>query len=402
MVDKSESRQEGGPPGTAHAVLAGSRVTTFELFFDLVYVFTLTQVTAYMAHEHSGRGVLRGVLLLALVWISWSAYAWLGNQAQADPGVVRAGMTLAMAGVFVVALTVPEAWHDAPGGLNGPVVLACAYLFVRCVHLVLYGVLARGDHGLLRQITVSWPAVLGGSCLLIVGAVIGGWWQTALFAAAIATDWGGVYATSRRGNWRIRSASYFAERHELFMIIAIGESLLAMGAGAADHPISTPLLAAAVLGVAVALGLWWLYFDVATLVGEHQLSRTQGRDRLRLAVDAYGYAHFPIMAGIVLTAFGVEGVMAHADGGEALGGFYAWVLCGGAATYLAGLLLFGWTVLRQWSRFRLGGLFLLLGWSPAAAVLPPVAALASVVTVLAAVAAAETWWYAELRRRLRR
>ncbi|MEH0504838.1 low temperature requirement protein A [Streptomyces scabiei] len=108
-MDKSESGQEGGPPGTAHAVLAGSRVTTFELFFDLVYVFTLTQVTAYMAHEHSGSGVLRGVLLLALVWISWSAYAWLGNQAQADPGVVRAGMTLAMAGVFVVALTVPEA-----------------------------------------------------------------------------------------------------------------------------------------------------------------------------------------------------------------------------------------------------------------------------------------------------
>jgi low temperature requirement protein LtrA len=401
VTQNSRAGQEEGPMARVQEAFARERVTTFELFFDLVYVFTLTQVTAFMAHEHTATGVLHGVLLLALIWISWSAYAWLGNQAQADLGVVRVGMTVAMAGIFIVALTVPEAWHDEPGGLHGPLVLACAYLFVRCVHLVLYSVLARGDHGLLRQIAVSWPAVLAGSCLLIVGAVVGGRWQTALFAAAIAADWGGVYLTSRRGSWRIHSAAYFTERHELFMIIAIGESLLAMGAGAVGHPVSAPLLAAAVLGVTVALGLWWLYFDVATLVGELRLKTSQGRDRVSLAVNAYGYAHFPIVAGVVLTALGAEGVVAQADSGKPLGRFFTWALYGGSATYLAGLLLFGLVMLGQLSPFRMGALILLPGIAPVATTLPPVAALALVVAVLAAVATAETRWYAELRRHLR-
>ncbi|MER5209545.1 low temperature requirement protein A [Streptomyces sp. NPDC002838] len=334
----------------------------------MVYVFTLTQITEYMAHEHTGAGALRGMLLLALVWFSWSAYAWLGNQARTDLAVVRVGMALAMAGVFVVALAVPESWHDLSGGLHGPLVLACAYLFVRSVHLFLYSGLARGDHGLMRQIAVSWPPVLGGSALLIAGTVVGGRWQTALFAAAIAVDWGGVYATSRRGSWRIHSAAYFAERHQLFVIIAIGESLLAMGAGSVGHPVSTPLLAAGVLGVATATGLWWLYFDLATHIGERQLDKAHGQARLTLAVHAYGYAHFPITAGIVVTALGVEGVVAHADDGNSLGTFYAWALCGGAALYVGGLLLFGRIMLKVWGGFRLTALCLFLAGVPAAAV----------------------------------
>ncbi|GAB3003999.1 low temperature requirement protein A [Streptomyces pseudoechinosporeus] len=392
---------EHAPQAGARTVLVGSRVTTFELFFDLVYVITLTRVTQYMAQEHSGLGVLHGVLLLALVWFSWSAYAWLGNQARADLSVVRLGMTLAMAGVFVIALTVPEAWDDSPGGLYGPLVLPCAYLLVRSVHLVIYAHLARGDRGLLRQIAVSWPPVLTGSALLIVGAAIGGRWQTTLYAAAIVVDWGGVYLTSRRGSWRIHSAPYFTERHQLFVIIAIGESLIAMAAGATDRPIGVPLLAAGVLGVAAAAGLWWLYFDVVSLLVEHRLVETRGRARLSLAVNAYGYAHFPIAAGIVLTALGVEGVVAYADSGKGLGGFYAGVLCGGAATYLAGLLLFGRISAGVWGPFRLAALCLLLAWLPAAVVLPPLAGLSGVVVLLAAVAACETWWYAELRRSVR-
>jgi hypothetical protein len=139
------------------------QATTFELFFDLVYVFAATQVTGYMAHEHSGHGVLQGLLLLALLWWTWSAYAWLGNQARADEGVLRAGMAVAMAAIFVVALTIPEAWQDAPGGLNGPLVLVGAYLLVRCVHLILYGVAATGDSGLRRQLAITWGPLLAGA-----------------------------------------------------------------------------------------------------------------------------------------------------------------------------------------------------------------------------------------------
>ncbi|MFD7282854.1 low temperature requirement protein A [Streptomyces sp. NPDC059862] len=273
-------------------------------------------------------------------------------------------------------------------------VLPCAYLFVRCVHLVIYARPACDDRGLLRQIAVSWPSVVSGSALLITGAAIGGGWQTALYAAAIVVDWGGVYLTSRRGSWRIHSAAYFTERHQLFVIIAIGESLIAMAAGATDHPVTTALLAAGVLGVGAGAALWWLYFDVVSVLVEHRLDETRGQARLSLAVHAYGYAHFPIAAGIVLAALGVEGVVAYADSGKGLGGFYAGALCGGAATYLAGLLLFGRVSAGVWGPFRLTALCLLPAWLPAAVVLPPLAA-------LAAVAVTETWWYAELRRSVR-
>ena len=116
--------------------------------------------------------------------------------------------------------------------------------------------------------------------------------------------------------------------------------MVAIGTGAAQQPISAPLLLAAVLGVAAAVGLWWLYFDVASLAAEHRLAETQGQARARLALEAYTYGHFPIVAGIVLTALGVEGVLAHAAAARPLGGFYAAALLGGAALYLAGELLF--------------------------------------------------------------
>ncbi|MET7696487.1 low temperature requirement protein A [Streptomyces sp. NPDC005485] len=406
MTDEQIPTGEARTPEARGTVQGGpgfmSRVTPFELFFDLVYVFTLTQITWYMAHEHTGTGVLHGLLLLALVWFSWSAYAWLGNQARStDRGVLRAGLAVAMAGVFAVALTVPEAWHDGPGGLNGPVVLACAYLFVRCVHLIVYAALAGDDHGLRRQVVISVAPVLGAGGLLIAGAGIGTT-QTVLFAVAIVVDWGGIYTTSRRGNWRIHSASYFSERHELFIIIALGESLLAMGAAASRRPIDLALLTAAVLGVAATAGLWWLYFDIVTRIVEHRLEETRGAQRLSLAVHAYGYAHFPVVAGIVLTALGMEGVVADAGGREGLGTFSASALCGGAALYLGGLTLFGRITVGVWGPFRLGAMLVLLAWCPAANALSPLGALTGVVVILAAVAGVETWWYSELRRTARR
>ncbi len=122
MVEQDQVQRRGRALAGVRPTSEDHRVTTFELFFDLVYVFAMTQVTGYMAHEHTALGVLQGLLLLALWW-TWSAYAWLGNQARADEGLVRAGMAVAMAAIFVVALTIPEAWQDAPGGLSGPLVL---------------------------------------------------------------------------------------------------------------------------------------------------------------------------------------------------------------------------------------------------------------------------------------
>jgi low temperature requirement protein LtrA len=387
--------------GGARPTGEGDTVTTFELFFDLVYVFAMTQVTGYMLHAHDALGVLQGLLVLALLWWTWCAYAWLGNQARADTGVVRAGMGLAMAALFVVALTVPEAWHDAEGGLYGPLVLVGAYLIVRCVHLSVYTLAARGDSGLRRQVAISWGPTLAGAALLIAGVLLGGQWQTVFFAGALVVDWGGVYLTSREGNWRIHSAPHWAERHGLFIILAIGESIVAIGVGAAGQPISTPLLAAGVLGIAAALCLWWLYFDVVSGAAEGRLRDAQGRVRVRMAIEAYTYGHFPIVAGIIVGAVGVEGVLAHAGDGKPLGLFYAAALYGGFALYLAGHLLFKQRVYATLSAPRLVAVCLLLLALPAAALLPPLAGLAGLVLLLLALSGFETRRYAALRTGVR-
>ena len=401
MAEQHQGQRRGRLLGGVRPTGEDDRVTTFELFFDLVYVFAATQVTGYMAQEHSANGVAQGLLVLALLWWTWSAYAWLGNQARADEGILRAGMAVAMAAIFVVALTIPEAWHDAPGGLNGPLVLVGAYLLVRCVHLALYAVAAAGDRELRHQLAITWGPLLASAALLVAGALVGGRAQTWLFAGALLVDWAGVYLTSREGDWRLHSAGHWTERHGNFIILAIGESVVAIGAGAAQQPISTPLLAGAVLGVAVAVGLWWLYFDVASLAAEQRLTEIQGQARVRLVVEAYTYGHFPIVAGIVLAALGVEGVLAHADETKALGGFPAAAMFGGVALYLAGELVFKQRLHGTLSLPRLVAIGVLLAALPAAAVLPPLAGLAGLVVILAALIVVETTRYAQTRRDLR-
>jgi low temperature requirement protein LtrA len=376
-------------------------VTDFELLFDLVYVFALTQVTGYVGHAHTAEGALQGLLMLALLWWTWCAYTWLGNQARADEGLLRTGMAVAMAAVFVVALTIPEAWHDAEGGLDGPVVFVLGYLVVRSVHLAVYGVAARDDADLRHQVTISWFWLALGGALLLAGALIGGWAETALFAAALAVDWGGTYVTSRDGSWRVHSATHWTERYGLFVILAIGESIVAIGVGAADQAIGVGLLLAAVLGVAAAICLWWLYFDVVSVAAERRFHEARGAERMRLAIEAYTYGHFPIVAGIIVAAIGVEGVLAHAGDSTGLGAFYAVPLYGGTALYLAGHLFFKRRVLGSTSRERPLALAALLLVLPLAIVLPPLAALAGVVLILAALIAVESRRYADQRRGVR-
>ncbi|MEW9552172.1 low temperature requirement protein A [Nonomuraea sp. NPDC050783] len=405
MTDQEGPRRRPRLLSGARPTGENHRATTFELFFDLVFVFAATRVTALMAHEHDFQGLLQGLLLLALLWWTWEAYTWLGNQARADEGVVRGGMAVATVGVFVVALAVPEAWHDAPGGLHGPLVLVCAYLFVRAVHLTVHSVAAGGAAGPRRRLTLSWASLLAGVPLLVAGALFGGWTQTLLFAGALAVDWAGTYLAARDGDWRVHSAAHWSERHGLFVLLAIGESVAAIGVGAAGSAVGSAVgaapLAAAVLGVVVALCLWWLYFDVVALAAEHRLVRTLGAIRAKMVVDAYTYGHFPIVAGIVVTALGVEGVLARAEQGAALGGFYAPALFGGAALYLGGHVLFGARMHAVLSLPRLVAVGVLLAALPVAIMVPPLAALALLTLVLAALVAVETIRYAEQRRDLR-
>ena len=239
-----------------------------------------------------------------------------------------------------------------------------------------------------------WP----GAALLIAGALVGGWTQTLLFAAALLVDWVGVYLTSRHSNWRLHSAGHWTERHGEFIILALGESVIAIGVGAAEQPISGPLLVAAILGVAAAVGLWWLYFDVASLAAEHRLLEAHGQARVRLALEAYTYGHFPVVAGIVVAALGIEGVLAHAGDSKPLGAFYALALFGGVALCLAGQLLFKRRMHNVLSLPRLVATGVLLAALPAAVVLPPLVGLAGLVLILAALIVVDTTRYAQIRR----
>jgi len=312
------------------------RVTTFELFFDLVFVFALTQVTEFMAHAHSADGVLQGLIILGILWWSWTSYSWLGNQTFVDEGLIRIGMTVAMMAMFLVALVIPESFEDLPGGLHAPLVLAVAYIVVRVVHLLLYLAAAGDDGPLRRQVLVSTWALLVGVVFLIPGAVVGGAAQTWLWLLGLVLDVAVTYATSRRGNWRVHSSAHWSERYGLVVILALGESIVAIGVGVAEEAISVPILVGSVLAVGLSVLLWWLYFDMVAIAAEHALARLRGNARAALAIDGYTYLHFLILAGVVISALGVEQAMHHIEHAEPFGAFGAAALLGGTALYLAG------------------------------------------------------------------
>jgi low temperature requirement protein LtrA len=374
------------------------RVTTFELLFDLVFVFAFTQVTGFMSHSHTALGVLQAMIILGILWWSWCSYAWLANQTHVNEGVVRVGMCVAIVAMFVVALVIPEAFEDLEGGLSGPVVLVVAYFVVRLIHVLLY-VLAAGEDARLRmQVIRSSVAMFSGTALLLVGAIVGGPWQTWFWLAGIAVDILLTYTTSSGGDWRIQSPVHFAERFGLIVMLALGESIVATGVGAAQEPVSVDILAGCALAVILTLSLWWVYFDGADAVGERALAKAQGVQRAGIATDAYTYLHFLLIAGVIISALGVESVISHVTEHEPFGLFGAAALFGGTSLYLAGHALFWRRICGRWARWRLAGAALLLALIPLGAVLLPLLALALAVVVTAATAAIDRMRSRELAR----
>ncbi|WP_104181069.1 low temperature requirement protein A [Arthrobacter sp. B0490] len=377
------------------------RVTTFELFFDLVFVFALTQVTGFMAHEHSFLGVLQGMIILGLLWWSWVSYSWLGNQTHVDEGIMRLGLSVVMVAMFIAALAIPEAFHDLAGGLSGPLVLALAYFVVRLMHLTLYLYAAMDDKPLQRQVLKTSVAMFSGSALILAGAVIGGTAQTWFWLAGLALDITLTYLTSTHGDWRLPSAAHWTERHGLVVILALGESIVAIGVGASKEPVSVPILLGAVFGIALSVCLWWLHFDVTAIAAEHRFAALRGEERTSAAVDAYTYLHLPLVAGIILSAFGVEDVLAHVYDTEDFGLLGSFALFGGAALFLLGSSAFWRRMAGYWKKLRLVGTAVLLLLVPVAAPLAPLAALALAAAMAAALVAAESTLYGEARASIR-
>jgi low temperature requirement protein LtrA len=369
------------------------RVTTLELLFDLVFVYAITNVTGVMEHDLGGEAVLEGLITLAVVWFGWCSYTWLGNQAQADEGVLRVAMVVAMGGMFFVAISIPYVF-DAEG--NAAIVLASAYTVVRFTHIVVY-LIAAGDDRQLRSVIMAMFGVGAVTMtLLFTGAAVGGtamrWW----WLAAVAADQLGVYAV-RSDRWVLHSASHFAERFGLVIIIAIGESVVAVGVATSNPHLDGREALALICGLAIAVCLWWLYFDVVATVAEHVLRQSSGVDRARLARDSYTYIHFLFVAGIVFAALGLV-VLIH-DDGHVDAGRYA--LYGGIVCYLTGHFLFRLRNVGGVNIPRAIAGVVLLAAIPAAGGLTTLAQIAVPAIVLTAVVVAEVWAFREARDAIR-
>ena len=304
------------------------RVTSLELFFDLVFVYALTNVTNLMEGHLAPRGIVEGVVVLLIVWFGWCAYAWLGNQARADEGLLRVAMVVAMAGMLFVAVSIPRAFSERG---HAAMVLVVGYAIVRLVHIVVYLIAATGDDRLTSVIRAMGAVVLVVLALLLVGALVPPHARLVWWLAAVAFDQAGVYFV-RSDRWRLTSASHFSERFGLIVLIAIGEAIISVGLSLEDADLTARGVAVLAAGLAITVCLWWLYFDVVALVAERTLLRAEGLRRAKLARDSYTYLHLPMVAGIVFVALGLLILSAgheHVDGGR-------YALYGGLILYFAG------------------------------------------------------------------
>jgi low temperature requirement protein LtrA len=367
-------------------------VTPLELFFDLVFVLALTQCTALMAEQPTWEGLAKALLILAVLWWSWSGYAWLTSLVDPEEGVVRIAMFGAMAAFLVAALCVPDAFGDSA------LIFAVAYAGVRGAHLVLFALGSRDDPNLRASVIALAVSSAIGVGLLVGASFADGVLQGAIWAVAILLDYGGPAFFGVEG-WRMMP-SHFAERFGLIVIIALGESIVAIGVGVDTAEVDAGIVAAAVLGTVVAGALWWLYFDVVALVAARRLAEAApGRERNSIGRDSYGYLHLPMVAGIVLLALGMKKTLGHVE--EPLKVVPAVALLGGIAMYLLAHVAFRWRNVHTFSVQRALCAVALVALLPAAVELAALATLAILAAVLVALIVYETVRFAELRDRLR-
>jgi low temperature requirement protein LtrA len=367
------------------------RVTPLELFFDLVLVFAITQVTSFLSHDPTWSGLLRGLMLLGALWWAWAAYAWLTNTLDPEEGAVRLAVLSAIAAMLVVSLAAPGAF-----GSDG-VTFGVAYLVVRVLHLVLYAIAGRGDRDLFRAVVRIVPAATLAPALLVIAGFLDDSAQLALWGAALAVDYLGVLVGRMRG-WRV-SPAHFVERFGLIIIIALGESIVAIGVGSAGVPLDAGVIAAALLGITVVACLWWSYFDWVVYVAQARLAETAGASRAALARDAYSYLHLPMAAGIVLFAFGLETTLHDVAG--PLGTVSALGLVGGIALYLLAHVALRLRIGGGLGRGRPVATAVLLGLLPVAREVPALTALGLVAAVSVSLIAYEALRHRESRAWIR-
>jgi low temperature requirement protein LtrA len=390
-------------------------VDRLELFFDLVFVFAFFNVTRVLSERISAGALVHGGLVLALLWWSWCTHTVLANRVRLGEGIAPLVMFAAMPALFLLALSIPQAFVDQPGGLPGPLIFASCYFAVRALHLVFHWFGAHGDPVERRQLVrAALPLIV--VVALLVGAAllpqrIDGIHQfdarLALWSLAVAVEYGAGIVL-RLWGWRIASAGHWVERYELIVIIALGELIVSIGIGGETigRLIGWPEIAASVLGVTLTATLWWAYFDIVAPGALMALHRTQGRSRIALARDAYIYLHLPIVAGLILVALAGEKFLVylgapHPDLRAPLPGPGVAVLHTGVILFLLGHLCFQLRILHTVTWTRIAVIILLAALIPVTAAMPVLAALGTLTAVLVALVVAELVFFADTRRSLR-
>lgn len=368
-------------------------VTPLELFFDLVFVFAITQVTTLLADDLTWGGMLRGFAVLAVVWWAWGGYAWLTNTINIDDDVAsRLVLLVAMAVMLVVGLATPGAFGEYA------LLFGIAYFGVRVLHLLLYAVTTRSDPEVFGAVARLAPGMLAGATLILVAGILpDGPWRGVLWALAIAIDFAAPFVAGTRG-WKV-DAGHFTERHSLIIIIALGESLIALGLSASGEQLTGGVITAASLGVVVIAAMWWLYFDMVAVVAEQRLASLTGQAQARMARDSYTYLHLPMVAGIVLVALGLKKTLIDIDSPLKL--IVSVALFGGLALYLLAHIAFRLRNTRTLNVQRLIAAVVLVLLIPAGATLPALASLGLATAVLVVLVSYETIRFRDARHRIR-
>jgi low temperature requirement protein LtrA len=366
-------------------------VTPLELFFDLVFVFAITQVSGFLSAQPSWTRFVQALALLAVLWFAWAGYAWLGNTTATDEGLIRIVLLAAAAATLVASLAVPRAF-----GRDG-LIFGVAYFVVRALHIAAYLAVSREDAQLRGVVTRLASTILPAAVVLVVAGALHGAARDACWALALAIDYGGLAFRGVEG-WRVEP-KHFAERHGLIIIIALGESIVSLGLGASQLALSARVITGSLLGIAVAAALWWAYFDVVAMVAERRLRAAEPAAQVEMARDSYTYMHLPMVTGIVLFAVGVRRTLEGVD--HRLHAVTAVALCGGVGLFFLAMSGFRRRNIGGWNRPRLVTCAALVALAPIALTLPSLVALALVALVAVGDIAYEVNRYAEARQRIR-
>ncbi|MEU5564676.1 low temperature requirement protein A [Micromonospora musae] len=405
-----------GRLGPAVAIAPGARVDKFEIFFDLVFVFSFFIIVRTTAMEISGRSLLHGLLVLAVLWWCWVIHSVVAARVRLGEGFVPVLMVVGMAALFCFALSLPQAFGDPRRTAAGPMVVAISYLVIRAVHLLLYWQIAKEKSGERRLLLKYSPEVVVSTLLLLAAALVppyvddmgrAAMLRDALWVATVLLQYGSGLVAGAWG-WTVPSAEHWTERYDLILIIALGESIISVGVGGnlLGQPVTAATVAAASCGIVFTAALWWAHYDVigpAARIAQHE---ALGRPRVALARDAYAYLYLVMIAGIITFALGAEEVVRqisdpHVDLAEPAHGPGVPLLFGGVIGYFCGNMLFQARTLHTLSWTRVGVVVVLAAAIPAGAHLPALATLALLTVICVGLVAVEVIVMADARRALR-